>query len=118
MLAQTVWSLSNIQVPAIGGLDISNWVAIILNVLDTSSLELFILCCWSLWRSRNDLMWDNKLTSEVVIVERAKLHLQEWKEAKSEDYGGRLNHHLQSQSMGETKTRMDETECRCCLGLL
>lgn len=48
----------------------------------SSSTARIITLCWSIWRSRNDLLWNNKYWSPIRIVAKAKEYLSQWSVAQ------------------------------------
>lgn len=50
-----------------------------LDVVEPSKHAEIISLCWSIWRSRNDLVWNQKFTSVNRTVAAAKQNLVQWK---------------------------------------
>nr|ABN08196.1 Polynucleotidyl transferase, Ribonuclease H fold [Medicago truncatula] len=47
--------------------------------------EAALFCCilWSIWKQRNNKVWNGVIEAQVVVLERAKVLLQDWRAAKS-----------------------------------
>ncbi|XP_074351958.1 uncharacterized protein LOC141691114 [Apium graveolens] len=55
------------------------WLSRVLNVVDKRKHAKIIMLCWSLWRSRNDLVWKQKTTTINKTVAAAMQYLAQWR---------------------------------------
>ncbi|XP_043814104.1 uncharacterized protein LOC122724008 [Manihot esculenta] len=78
--AQAVWVSSIIGWEPIHDLKI--WFSnLIMTGTHTQKEELFMLS-WSLWHSRNQLLWQQKHEDSLVVLHRARSTLQQWQNAQ------------------------------------
>lgn len=84
-LAKAVWRNLNYTLPQIGVSTAAEWITASLTSLDKQSSHLLVTCCWSIWKARNDMVWNHKTTSPDVIIERAKAYLQDWRNFAAAD---------------------------------
>jgi len=54
----------------------------LLQQLDASQQQLFVVTLWSIWKSRNNKVWNNAVETTQQIGERAEAFLTSWKNAQ------------------------------------
>lgn len=45
-------------------------------------MKMIAMMCWALWKSRNELMWNNKGTSVDGVIDLANYVLNQWARAQ------------------------------------
>ncbi|XP_074374810.1 uncharacterized protein LOC141715234 [Apium graveolens] len=55
------------------------WLSRVLNIVDTRKHAEIITLCWSLWRSRKDLVWKQKTTTINKTVAATMQYLAQWR---------------------------------------
>lgn len=77
-VARDIWARLDFHLPLNNMNSFSSWIDEVFTLLNDSQVPTFITCCWSLWKARNDKLWNNLVTSNLVIMERAISYLKEW----------------------------------------
>ncbi|XP_074322735.1 uncharacterized protein LOC141659705 [Apium graveolens] len=75
--------------PGINFFEASNfnsWLWTVLSTVDSRKHAEIVMLCWSLWRSRNDLIWNQKSTSALKTVAAARQYLAQWKATQSRQF--------------------------------
>lgn len=50
---------------------------------DNDKRALVATICWSLWKERNEVVWNKKYSRAYVVIAKAKQYLEHWKFAQS-----------------------------------
>lgn len=58
------------------------WWERILNHVDSDKRAEIATVCWSLWKARNEMVWNNRSTRIYVIIAQAKQYLEHWRYAQ------------------------------------
>ncbi|XP_074377351.1 uncharacterized protein LOC141718876 [Apium graveolens] len=61
---------------------IDHWWECILVNYDRDKRTVVATVCWSLWKARNEAVWNKKFISTCVIIARAKQYLEQWSYAQ------------------------------------
>ncbi|XP_074324391.1 uncharacterized protein LOC141661307 [Apium graveolens] len=64
-------------------MEFMNWVQMIFDSENKSKCAEVVMVCWTIWRARNDLVWNQKYTRINKIVAEAMQHLTQWNIAQS-----------------------------------
>lgn len=56
-------------------MDLFQWWESILSNFDNNKNVEMVVVCWSMWKARNEVVWNNKSTRAYVVVARAKKYL-------------------------------------------
>lgn len=73
--AATVWfSTLGLRVGEIGGMSLKDWVVQSPSSLPTLVFELMLMIIWSIWKTRNDLIWKGIQTAPREV----SLKAEEW----------------------------------------
>lgn len=59
-------------------MDFMNWVQMKFDSENNSKCAEVAMVCWTIWRARNDLVWNQKYTRVNKIVAEAMQHLTQW----------------------------------------
>jgi len=65
------------------GQDSASIIFQLLQVLNGDEAALFCCTLWSIWKQRNNKVWNDVTEAQVAVLECAKVLLQEWRAAKS-----------------------------------
>lgn len=50
----------------------------VLHELTNDQASIFVMLIWRIWKTRNDILWENKFTSVAQLISIAKSLLNEW----------------------------------------
>lgn len=78
-LARQCWTSLLPGIHYVGNSCFKSWMAFIFSAVDNRRLAEVITLCWTLWRARNDLVWNHKITKANRIVAAARQYLAQWK---------------------------------------
>ncbi|XP_074347097.1 uncharacterized protein LOC141685920 [Apium graveolens] len=76
--ARQCWSVLLPGSPLIEAPDFRSWLVSVFDVVDKSKFAEIVSLCWSLWRTRNDLVWNQKHTRIYRTVAAARQYLAQW----------------------------------------
>ncbi|XP_019191714.1 PREDICTED: uncharacterized protein LOC109186242 [Ipomoea nil] len=80
--ARQCWSILGCQPNSAHFSSVQEWFIFLSSSLPRDQLCTVIVCCWEIWRQRNDKIWNNKrIQSAETIVFKASKYLQDWREA-------------------------------------
>lgn len=65
------------------GVSLTQWWECILANCDNRKKAEIAAICWSLWKARNEVVWNKKVTRLYVIIANAKQYLEQWRYAQS-----------------------------------
>lgn len=82
-VASLCWQIYNHNTTTTGNMDFTEWLENILTGKSNQNKAKIITMCWSIWRARNDLVWNNKRWNSLRIVAKAWEYLSQWKAAQS-----------------------------------
>ena len=81
-----VWSMlhffSSISILIQQDLDSKNIIFKALQDLSKDDADLFCCVLWSIWKQRNNRVWNEVIDAPVYVVERAKVMLHDWQDAR------------------------------------
>lgn len=63
--------------------ELHQWWEQILSNYDNNKQAVVATVCWSLWKARNEMMWNKKETRAYVVIENAKQYLEQWNYAQN-----------------------------------
>lgn len=63
--------------------DFSVWLATVLASTSIKKKAEVVTLCWHIWKSRNDLIWNNKPSSVNKVVASTRQYLTQWTIAQS-----------------------------------
>lgn len=63
-----------------------SWLAEIFNTKQNKEITTIVMVLWSLWSSRNDLVWNQRGMSVTEVVESAKSLLYQWQSAQDKTF--------------------------------
>ncbi|KAL8146376.1 hypothetical protein AgCh_004207 [Apium graveolens] len=64
-------------------MEFMRWIKMVFDSENNSKCAQVFMVCWTIWRARNDLVWNHKYTRVGRIVAEAKQHLTQWNIAQS-----------------------------------
>ena len=64
------------------GQNLHQWWEQVLNMADTRKRAQVAAVCWSLWKARNDVVWNKKYTRAYAMIACAKQYLDQWRNAQ------------------------------------
>ncbi|XP_074352290.1 uncharacterized protein LOC141691450 [Apium graveolens] len=85
-IAKACWQVFNAGTNIEGALKFIDWLAGILEGQSKNSKAKILTLCWSIWRSRNDLVWHNKRWTILRIVAKVWEYLSQWNAAQNRGY--------------------------------
>ncbi|XP_074358745.1 uncharacterized protein LOC141698038 [Apium graveolens] len=93
--AQQCWSilLPGIQIQEDGCF--KSWLSLLFDTIPSSKYGEVVTLCWALWRSRNDLVWNQKTTKINRTVAAAKQYLAQWKTTQGRFFTTPLQPHYE-----------------------
>ncbi|XP_074347588.1 uncharacterized protein LOC141686452 [Apium graveolens] len=75
---QLYWKFEAFGSPFIEAPDFRTWLISVFDMVDKSKFAEIVSLCWSLWRTRNDLVWNQKQTRIYRTVAAARQYLVQW----------------------------------------
>lgn len=85
-LARQCWTSLLPGIQYVGSSCFKSWMAFIFSAVDNRRLAEVITLCWTLWRARNDLVWNHKTTKANRIVAAARQYLAQWKVTQNRSF--------------------------------
>ncbi|XP_074352009.1 uncharacterized protein LOC141691167 [Apium graveolens] len=85
-VVKACWQVFKAGINVDGALEFTDWLAGILEGQSKNNKANILTLCWSIWRSRNDLVWYNKRWTVLRIVAKAWEYLSQWNVAQSRGY--------------------------------
>lgn len=84
--ARQCWQSLNIinQVDEDG--DFCTWLQSILSNRNAKQKAEIVTLCWAIWKARNELVWNKKVSMVNKVVAAAKEYLTQWKQAQGRVY--------------------------------
>lgn len=76
--AALCWKVHNAEIPTNVTMDFSVWLERNLSAKSVQNNARIVTLCWSIWRARNDLVWNNKRWNPMRIVAKAWEYLTQW----------------------------------------
>ncbi|XP_074347538.1 uncharacterized protein LOC141686399 [Apium graveolens] len=64
-------------------MEFTGWIKMVFELESKSKCAEVVMVCWTIWRARNDLVWNQKYTRVTRIVAEAKQHLTQWNFAQN-----------------------------------
>ncbi|XP_074373498.1 uncharacterized protein LOC141713827 [Apium graveolens] len=83
-LAVQCWQIILPQVLINNCTSLVQWWEKVLEVCDNEKRAEVVTVCWSIWKVRNELVWNKKYTRINVVIARAKQYLLQWKLAQKQ----------------------------------
>ncbi|XP_062104232.1 uncharacterized protein LOC133815403 [Humulus lupulus] len=84
--SRNCWRYIGISVESEVDLSFPSWFSQILSKPHGPSLNLIPMLCWALWKSRNDLIWNQRSMEVAEIVSLARNSLSQWKSAQDRTF--------------------------------
>lgn len=91
--AKQCWQALNINVVGDHTKDFNSWMDEILSSVSVKQRSEVVTLYWSIWRARNDLVWNQKISTVNKVVAAAKQYLTQWTLAQSRSYHTLLQPH-------------------------
>ncbi|XP_074326920.1 uncharacterized protein LOC141664864 [Apium graveolens] len=60
----------------------TSWALNIYNTWSSENRHIGAMMCWTIWKCRNDLVWNQKCMEVIEAVHSARVVLSQWKEAQ------------------------------------
>lgn len=60
----------------------ASWALNVYNTWSSENRQIGAMLCWTIWKCRNDLVWNQKCMEVTEAVHSAKVVLSQWKEAQ------------------------------------
>lgn len=89
-VAALCWRIYNPKIIMDVTMELPEWLERNLAGHSTQTNAKIITLCWSIWRSRNDLVWNNKCWNSMRIVAKAWEYLSQWTVAQGRCLGAPL----------------------------
>lgn len=83
-LAVQCWQNITPQIISNNFTSLVQWWEKVLEVCDNGKRAEVATVCWSLWKARNELIWNKKYTRLNVVIARAKQYLLQWEQAQKQ----------------------------------
>lgn len=99
LLAKSCWDMVCPEVSFDSLMNFVTWFVYVLEHLKEKATKISMVC-WSIWRARNDVVWNNKNVRAGNIVTAAFAYLSQWKEVQNL---GKLTSPIPVQSTGSTE---------------
>lgn len=84
--AARCWHIVNQNIDTHTNMDFAQWLEGIVAGQSGDWKAKVITLCWSIWRARNDLVWNGKRWTSMRIVAKAWEFLSQWKEAQNRNF--------------------------------
>lgn len=84
--ARQCWMLLNVQIDVDQNVDFGTWIMKTWSASNARLRAESVVLCWTLWRARNDLVWNQKHSTVNKVVAAAKQYLTQWTIAKNRSY--------------------------------
>ena len=81
--ARVAWEISSLFIPSSSSEDFFTWFSSVLQFCIEDDFCLVCMVIWSLWQSRNSLVWRNVHESTSHIISRARTFYSSWMEAQA-----------------------------------
>lgn len=85
-VAAECWHIFDTDLQVQLGMSFSDWLHANTNGQTMSRKAKMFTLCWSIWRARNDLVWNRKRWSAMKIVAKAWEYLSQWNGAQARNY--------------------------------
>lgn len=82
-LTGRVWQLYNQNITMEECREFPSWLKNRLTGQSKENKTKILTLCWSIWRARNDLVWNNRRWKEIKIIAKAWEYFSQWKVAQS-----------------------------------
>lgn len=63
--------------------EFTHWWEQVFTKYDNDKRAEIATVCWSLWKARNEVVWNNKYTRAHVVIAKAKQYLEQWRFARN-----------------------------------
>ncbi|KAM6571614.1 hypothetical protein CsatA_015694 [Cannabis sativa] len=81
--SKSCWNRSAVSLPNSDCTSFFDWFSAIWSRHGGSFIEEILMVSWSIWKARNDIIWNNRTSSAAAIVATAHQTLNQWKFAQS-----------------------------------
>ncbi|KAM6584005.1 hypothetical protein CsatB_011007 [Cannabis sativa] len=84
--SRSCWTFSAATIPPVAGVetDFCNWFFALLDGGREDVVAEAAMVCWSIWKTRNEVLWQSKSRPALEVVKSAKHVLGQWKITKFE----------------------------------
>lgn len=76
--------------------DFNSWISYNLSHAQADNLTQIPMLCWAIWKSRNDLIWNQRGLDVSEVVSLARIMFEQWKNAQDKTFDLSLSHTLSS----------------------
>ena len=80
--ARSCWETANINIVSTGHESFSEWAINIYDVWSADKRQFGAMLCWTIWKCRNDLIWNQQCMEVQEAILSARVVLSQWKEAQ------------------------------------
>ncbi|XP_062089022.1 uncharacterized protein LOC133795584 [Humulus lupulus] len=84
--SQVCWNLLGVQIDPDDPGVFADHFAKLLDSTQADNILLIPMLCWALWKSRNELIWNQKGAEAFEIVTLARITLEQWKNAQDRSF--------------------------------
>uniref|UniRef100_A0A803P6B0 Reverse transcriptase domain-containing protein n=1 Tax=Cannabis sativa TaxID=3483 RepID=A0A803P6B0_CANSA len=91
--SRACWNRSGANLQATDAAGFFDWLLVVFEKESVATLEEVAVLSWSIWKSRNEFIWQNKTSSAAAIVFSARTVLEQYKFAQTRK-GLSLSSHL------------------------
>ncbi|XP_074351743.1 uncharacterized protein LOC141690886 [Apium graveolens] len=80
--AKSCWGMVGTRNDNTTQVSFSDWALNDYNVWSSDERQMGVMLCWTIWKCRNDLMWNQKCMEVAEAVHSTRVALSQWKEAQ------------------------------------
>lgn len=99
LFVKSCWNIVCPGVTFDSSMNLISWFRLVMNQMK-EKLSKISMVCWSIWKARNDVVWNNKSVRAGNVVSFAIAYLTQWERVQSM---GKVTSHLPVVSTGSTE---------------
>ncbi|KAM6561714.1 hypothetical protein CsatA_030953 [Cannabis sativa] len=80
--AAQCWNCSGITLNIQGYVSFAGWLEAAFDRIDAATREQIAVTCWAIWKTRNDLVWSEKVSTAESVAVLAQITLSNWSQAQ------------------------------------
>lgn len=84
--AQSCWTAFNVTIDPTAQTQFLQWMITAMDVWSIQQKEMGVMLCWSVWKSRYDLVWKQRGMEISEVLALARVVLSEWQEAQDKHF--------------------------------
>ncbi|KAM6557685.1 hypothetical protein CsatB_004704 [Cannabis sativa] len=81
--SKSCWNISAVTIPSTTAASFLDWFTAVSDRYKGDAIEEVLMVSWSIWKARNNIVWNNKTTTAAEVVFTAHQVLDQWKHAQS-----------------------------------